>query len=495
MKEIDEQIPYSVYPGNNGNYFTLNSKEDRYRAIVENSIHSFFLTSPDGTILETNYAASILFGYSAEEFKQLTRWQIIDHTDHVLLTALEQRKKDGFTVTEATGIKKGGEHFPIEISSSLFADAGGEGKCSTMISDISIRKKAERDLLEREYQLKAIVDTAPECIKLMDREGTILEMNISGLEMIGASNADQVLGKNALELVSQRYREDFTKLLADVFEGKSVKLEFEIVGFHKRRLYMDTLSLPLKNAAGEITAALSVTRDITEKVLLQNSLNEERELRQQQITEAVITGQEQERTELGQELHDNINQILASTKLYIECAMKDENPRPDLMAESKLLVEKAMVEIRNLSKSLLPPSLGEIGLMQALTELVENIKQVNQLGIYIKWNLEDENEMPGKLKLTIFRIAQEQLNNVIKHACAKNVVISINQKNQSLEISIKDDGLGFNPLLKRKGVGLKNISSRAEVNSGKVTLISSPGEGCELIVKFSVPTQLQKINI
>jgi len=476
--------------------------------------------------------------------------------------------------------------------------------------NITRQKKAEQNLIESENHVKAIINADPECIKLLDREGIILEINPAGLKMIGVLDAEQVIGQNALALILPEYHHRFKQSLAAVFEGNSTKDEFEITGFDGKCLFMESHSVPLKDAAGSIIAALAVTRDITEsknaqvqlqaseekyrylfnnnpaaiiiwdadtfeilevnqsaidlyeysrneflelqiqdlaaipdnsgcvdyinniakyknqkttfdcrhltkkgstiimeirsheiiyknrnailtianniteKVQLENSLNEERQLRQQQITEAVIIGQEKERTELGQELHDNINQILASTKLYIECAMKDEIPRKELMAESKLLIERAMMELRTLSKSLLPPSLGETGLQQALLELIDNIKQVNELAITIDWTIHDENEISKDLKLTIFRIAQEQLNNIIKHAQAKNVEIKISEADDIIDVSLTDDGLGFNTSLKRNGVGLRNITSRAEVNNGKVSLVSRPGEGCQLIVKF-----------
>ena len=487
--------------------------------------------------------------------------------------------------------------------------------------NITSQKKAEQHLFESESHLKAIIDTDPECIKLIDREGIILEMNPAGLKMIGAKSADQVIGENVLKIISPKYHQEFIKSLADVFEGKSIKSEFEINGFDQQHHFMESHSVPLKDAAGNIIAALAVTRDITEsknaqallqaseekyrylfnnnpstiiiwdvvtlkilevnesaidlynyprneflnlsildlsldkddsgcreyiknvnnyknkkttfdcrhltkkgapiimeiksheityknrnailtignniteKVMLENSLNDERQIRHQQITEAVITGQEKERTELGQELHDNINQILASTKLYIECAMRDEKPRKDLMAESKLLIEKAMTELRILSKSLLPPSLGETGLQQALLELIEDITQVNELSITLDWVISNENQISKNLKLTIFRIAQEQLNNVIKHAHAKNVIIKIIEGDECIEMSVTDDGLGFDTSLKRNGVGLRNITSRAEVNNGKVSLVSKPGEGCILVLKFPVKNINQKTVI
>jgi len=231
---------------------------------------------------------------------------------------------------------------------------------------------------------------------------------------------------------------------------------------------------------------LALGKDVTEKVLLENSLAEEREIRQQQITDAVITGQEKERSQLGEELHDNINQILATTRLYIECALAEDNPRPDLVKESKLLLEKAMAEIRKLSKTLLPPSLGEIGLLEALNELIENIMETNRLYIDKRWEGFPENLLNEKLRLTIFRIVQEQLNNVTKHAKATQVIIELKKINDEVHLLVKDDGIGFNPAIKRSGLGLRNMTSRAEVNNGTVHIESNPGAGCELSVVFDL---------
>ncbi|MBS1513031.1 MAG: PAS domain S-box protein [Bacteroidetes bacterium] len=233
-------------------------------------------------------------------------------------------------------------------------------------------------------------------------------------------------------------------------------------------------------------AVLTLCNDVTEKVLLENSLIEERKIRQKQITDAVITGQEKERVEIGQELHDNINQILATSKLYLECAIAQNHFRPHLINESKALTEKAMTEIRRLSKNLLPPSLDEVGLMEALNDLIKNIRSVNALKISTNWKNFDESPLNVKLKLTIFRIVQEQLNNIIKHAQAKHTVISIAKTENQLLLNIKDDGVGFDAAGKRNGVGLKNIISRSEVNNGKVCIQSAPGKGCTLSVCFAI---------
>jgi signal transduction histidine kinase len=233
-------------------------------------------------------------------------------------------------------------------------------------------------------------------------------------------------------------------------------------------------------------AVLAIGNNVTEKIQLENDLHEERLMNQKLITEAVLTGQEKERAELGEELHDNINQILASTRLYIECAIADENIRKDLLGKGKTLLDTAMKEIRKLSRTLLPPSLGDVSLLEALSELTNDSLQVNPIEIKKKWKNFNEEGLCQKLKLTIFRIAQEQMNNIYKHSQAKNVTISLSKTDGTILLVIKDDGIGFDTQTKRAGVGIRNITSRAEVNNGTVSIESSPGQGCKLMVQFLI---------
>src|SRR5436190_1853195 len=120
--------------------------QDKYKVLIDQSLTAFLLTTPDGTILETNNAAVEMFGYSSDEFKTLTRQDIIDHNDPGFLTVLQQKEKSGFARTEATGIKKNGDRFPIAVFSAFFTNVFGEVRTSTLINNISELKKTSKDL-------------------------------------------------------------------------------------------------------------------------------------------------------------------------------------------------------------------------------------------------------------------------------------------------------------------------------------------------------------
>jgi len=247
--------------------------------------------------------------------------------------------------------------------------------------------------------------------------------------------------------------------------------------------------IPTWDANNVLVQIDGIANNITERVNLEQKLAFEKSIKQQQLTEAAITAQENERSFLGEELHDNINPILATAKLYLECAIGEEEKRVTLVKESRGFILTAMNEIRKLSRSLVPPSLGEISLTDALNDMVEHLKVVHKIQFITNWNVTDEKQFDDKLKLTIYRIMQEQMNNILKHSKAGSVIISLKQQENMLEFKITDDGVGFDSSLKKKGVGLQNIISRTEMCNGKVSINTSPGNGCQLHFLFKTVHQ------
>jgi signal transduction histidine kinase len=233
----------------------------------------------------------------------------------------------------------------------------------------------------------------------------------------------------------------------------------------------------------EKTIRYSMERKYNMEMIKQAQLEQ-----QKAVTEATLRGQEKEREQLGIELHDNINQILATSRLYLDFALSEPELRKDVIQRSSEFITQAIEEIRRLSKALLPPALDEFGLLTALNDLTQCICMAGKCTIERKWDNFDERVLQKEQKLMIYRIVQEQLNNIIKHAEARNISVALglvnNGTNENLELVIKDDGKGFDPALKRNGVGLRNITSRAELFGGTVTVQSKPGKGCELKVVF-----------
>jgi two-component system sensor histidine kinase UhpB len=230
---------------------------------------------------------------------------------------------------------------------------------------------------------------------------------------------------------------------------------------------------------------LGVMMDITERKKMQEELVRNQIETQKMITQVTIQTQEQERREIGRELHDNINQILATAKLCVDMAINEEELRKELLYRSYDNISKAINEIRVLSKTLVPPSLGDIGLKEALLEMIENMTISPELSIRIKANDQHIEDFSNNKKLIIYRIVQEQINNVLKHSRATEAHIELKTIRNRLHMTIRDNGVGFDPSKKSKGIGLNNIISRVEMQNGKMEIISSTGKGCML--KIEIP--------
>jgi two-component system, NarL family, sensor histidine kinase UhpB len=227
--------------------------------------------------------------------------------------------------------------------------------------------------------------------------------------------------------------------------------------------------------------------DITDKRKLEKELAEQALAQQKLITEVTIQAQEKERNELGKELHDNINQVLATIKMFLGMSLENANAREDLTRRSIGNVNYAIEEIRKLSKSLVAPSLGDIGLADALQELVEEINLAKKVQVELVNEIESNVEIDKNRELMLYRIIQEQLNNVQKYAKAAKAVVSIGTKNNNLFLTVADDGVGFDPAAKARGIGLKNISSRVGFYSGTMKIISAPGKGCIIEIRIPLP--------
>ncbi|MEO5945447.1 MAG: PAS domain-containing protein [Chitinophagaceae bacterium] len=235
----------------------------------------------------------------------------------------------------------------------------------------------------------------------------------------------------------------------------------------------------LDNKASRMIGA---TQDITVKKLLENKLEQVRLSKQREITDAVLTAQEIERTAIGMELHDNVNQILAVTKLYLQLAKGNEKKREKYLEKSLDFIVTVIDEIRKISKALIFPDTHIIGLFDCINNLIVDLRIVNPIKIEFQEDGIIEEEINEKMQVTIFRIVQEQVNNILKHAEATQASINISKHENEIVLLISDNGKGFDTSLKREGVGITNIISRAELFNGKVEIKSKPLEGFQLRV-------------
>lgn len=312
----------------------------------------------------------------------------------------------------------------------------------------------------------------------------VLEVNEAAIKQYGFSR-EEFLQKTALDWRPEEDREKLKEYLQHVQIGgddgpagvwrhvlKSGQHIYMEIWLHRTRYNNED-------------AVLTIAQNVTEKLELGRALEEERNAQHQQLTEAIITAQETERAELSKELHDNVNQLLGASRLYLSAA-KNSSPsrKTDLIDKSSGYILDAIEEIRRLCKNLASPLQRLLTLETALLSLAEDLMYVYDLSIKVEVNHFESARLHDKFRLNIYRIVQEQLNNIIKHANAANVTIVLSATGNSIRIEITDDGEGFDTTLQRKGIGLANIQSRAELYNGTMEVVSAPGKGCRLVVEF-----------
>lgn len=230
--------------------------------------------------------------------------------------------------------------------------------------------------------------------------------------------------------------------------------------------------------------------DISKQKVLEENIEREIMLKDKQITEAAQDAKEKERSDIGKELHDNVNQLLGASRLYLELARQGGKDSEMYLSRSSQYTLTAIEEIRKLSKGLTSDIIRNLGLCGAIENITHDTMQMNAVKIVFKVKHSIESRVNDKFKLALYRIIQEQLNNILKHAKATRVFIQVLQDKKQIRLMIADNGIGFDTGKKRKGIGVANIKSRAASYNGTAEFISQPGGGCVLTATFSASDKL-----
>ncbi|HEX6334829.1 MAG TPA: PAS domain S-box protein [Flavisolibacter sp.] len=351
--------------------------------------------------------------------------------------------------------------------------------------DITDRIIAEKKIQESEKKYRYLFQANPMPMWIFDAETLqFLEVNKMAIDHYGYS-AEEFSQMTILDIRPKKEVARFKKYFAGYREASETPVRGVWTHLKKdgEKMFVEIITHPISYNGRE--AILVLSKDVTRKIELQNELMEEKIAHQKEIARATLSVQEKERNEIGKELHDNVNQILTSAKLHLEFIENELADKEKHRKTSINLVTSAIQEIRRLSKSLVPPSLNDVGLVQSIHDLVENINGFGSVKLEFSYG-ELSDTIDADLQLTIFRIIQEQTTNILKYAEATKATIALHEENGFLKLSVSDNGKGFDPSQHRKGIGITNIINRAEIYQGNVDIFSTPGNGCRLQVVFKM---------
>jgi PAS domain S-box-containing protein len=495
-------------------------------AIVDSSDDAIISKTLDGIVSSWNKAAERMFGYTGDEAIGQHITLIIPRDRRDEETKIIERLKRGERTDHFETIRVRKDGTPLEISltiSPVRDGAGGIVGASKVARDITERKQIEKALRESEERFRAIVNTTPECVKLVAYDGKLLHMNPPGLAMVGADCSEQVVGKNVYDLIARPDRERFRAFNERVCGGERGTLEFDIVGLNGVSRHMETHAAPLRMEDGNL-AQLAVTRDVTARTGMQDELKQSeerlrslandlemqvrmrtRELEQRnqaileqseqlrELSNRMRQIQDEERRHIARELHDSAGQVITALGMNLASMAQYARKNPVLgktVDDSQNLVQQLNKEIRTTSYLLHPPLLDESGLPEAVRWYIEGLTERSGLIIEAKI-AEDLGRLPDDMELAVFRIMQEALTNIHRHSGSKTAMILLCRSADAVVLEIQDAGGGV-PAEKldgihaqRSGVGIAGMRERVRNLKGTMD-IHSDATGTKISVKLPV---------
>jgi len=328
----------------------------------------------------------------------------------------------------------------------------------------------------------AIVDSSDDAIVGKTLEGVITSWNRAAEDIFGYSAAEAI-GQHIFLIIPEDRREEEEDVLARLRRGEKID-HFETVRRTRdgRRITVSLTVSPIRDATGRIVGASKVARDITERAQAQEAI------RRAQLFSRLVLAQEDERRRIARELHDQLGQHMTALRLTLETLKSLAVDRPDMANQVRALQDLAEHLDRDIAFrvwELRPAVVETLGLGPALSEFVGNWSK--RYGIQARLHLTSAPQPPIETATTIYRLAQEALNNVIKHARSDRVDVVLEQSHDSISLIVEDNGIGFDPAAVASttdGFGLLGMRERAALAGGELQIESGPGRGTTIILRL-----------
>ena len=474
----------------------LKNNERKYRYLAENSKDMICLQNAVDQFIYASPSSEILLEYNAEEMASLSMLEICHPEEQEIWHQNFEKILEGeleMTTLEIRLRKKSGTYNWFEIQLYPVIEESIVAGVQSSSRDITQQKYQEFRLKANERKYMRLIDNMDLGYVEVDIAGTILSVNDSFCrqtkytreELIGQNPETFLLPSEELKKEMRDHNENRTSGLAEVYQIQ-LKRKDGII----RTLLIS--GAPLVNQDNLIVGSAGIHWDITPMLEMESRLHEKEVQRQRNILQASIRSEEKQKQTLGRELHDGLGQLLAYISINMQLLLDTNHSAEDIVLKTKELMNKAIAEVRQLSRTLIPVALDNTKQLQEIIHeslvLYANLKG-------IRFDIEQYDETADrKLNLDqkhiVFRILQELTNNTIKYADASYIKLSIHCKNKFCHFEYSDNGKGFNPVKVKKGVGFESIHTRIESYNGKLQFNSKPGKGMKAV--FSLPLEYEE---
>ena len=462
---------------------------EKYRMIFDNIQDVYYEVGLDGTILEMSPSVEEIFKYSREKLIGSSVYDFYADPKKRDEFVRKLSKEGKATDTEIVLTDKNGRQKYCSVYAKLSKNKDGiPEKIIGSLRDVTQRKYMENALRESETQKTALLNASIDRIRYVDKDMKIIWANKTAVDVSGMAHED-LIGKTCYQVFARQNAPcDGCPALRSKETGqleKAVMHQPNAKGI-RGESYWDTYCVPLKNEAGIPEGFIQIARNITEQIRAAEQIHS--------LTHELMKAQESERQMISRELHDRVAQQLALVKINCELLL---NQYPTINAEIRrkilettITLQESIEAVRDLSYDLRPPALDEMGLVDTLFHYCHDFSENNGISVDFSHAGMKDLKLDFDTEINLYRLVQEGLTNVKKHADAAHVTIKLVAAFPDIILRIEDNGKGFNvqkrmgTLTKEKRMGINSMEQRAKLLHGEMEIQSKPNQGTKICIRL-----------
>lgn len=467
--------------------------EERYRKIIEVAEEGVWMMDMEGYTSFVNPRMMRMLGYKYREFIGRHFFEFLESESLKEAEEYMERREKGITEqAEFTFLRKNGQPVNVFITSSTLADADGDyvGVLS-FVSDISERKADASKRDESERAMNSILACVPNLIVTVDEKRIVQFANRDHAGM----RPDQIIGTPALNWIAPDYRESFEEAVdASFASGDTRQIEVEGLGSDgaqvQYRCHFSAIGKGEKPDSVAIAFAPLGPVRATPEPAEATATTAAADDKLTTLTQKLFAAEEAERRRIASELHDEFGQALSAAKINLQSLAKTKqtDKNQERLSGSLESLEKLIQRVRKLAEELRPSILDDLGLEAALRWLVD--QQADSAGFTADFSAVEIGRLESDLESAVFRIAEAALDNITRHAGAKNIAVKVDKNDNRIVLTIQDDGKGFDASSAKPGIGIPGMEQRARLVGGAFDITARPEGGTT--IEFSVPLPATK---
>ena len=470
-----------------------------FEEVFDELNHYVGILSPEGRVIRLNRSTAELMGVSASELENHIFWEIpsalFTKSNWESLKGAVQQASVGLAVKKEIEIRRRGQHLrAIDFSIKPVLDERADVKFLLVEGrDISKYKRTRKALDQTTARFEAVFNRAGMGILIKDINGRILDCNPAFQSMLGYS-ADELRDRDFLGITYPADRDVSQRLFTELIDGKRNSYTVEKRYVHKdgQPIWNNITTTLVRGPEDEVQFVIAMAENISTQKQIEVELIE--------LQQRLMQGRELERLQIAQDMHDSVLQEIIGITFQIkdlENLISSDEGREQIQA-MKSSLQELTVSVRAICRELRPPTLVPFGLERTIQSHIGEFQAAHpELDIKLQL-MHDGQSLPESLRIVLFRIYQEALMNIVRHAQASRVLIVFELKDDQALLEVEDNGIGFElperwlELARRGNLGLVGARERAKDAGGRLEIRSAPGKGTRISV--SVPIEVTVSN-